>query len=104
MIRTQAEEPDNGSDLIISGTNLYRSFQSLFLLSFKADTVVLSRDSAAHAAIESQGWVGRILEKPETKQENLRMLLELNGQSCEVVTGVTVRTFAHPTVCPAHQL
>lgn len=39
--------------------------------------------------------MGKILEKPETKEENLRMLLELNGRSCEVVTGVSVRTFAY---------
>lgn len=48
--------------------------------------------------------MGKILEKPETKQENLRMLLELNGQSCEVVTGVTVRAFGYLTVRLARQL
>lgn len=39
----------------------------------------------------------RILEKPETTEENLRMLKELNGKTCEVVTGVTVCEclFAH---------
>ena len=31
-----------------------------------------------------------ILEKPTSKADNLRMLLDLNGHSCEVVTGVTV--------------
>lgn len=66
--------------------------------------MVLSRDPATHAVIESQGWMGKILEKPETKQENLRMLLELSGQSCEVVTGVTVRAFGYPTVRLARQL
>ncbi|KAG8967365.1 hypothetical protein FRC03_010110 [Tulasnella sp. 419] len=31
-----------------------------------------------------------ILEKPTSKKDNLRMLLDLNGRSCEVVTGVVV--------------
>lgn len=35
--------------------------------------------------------MSNILEKPDTREENLRMLQELNGKSCEVVTGVTVR-------------
>ena len=96
MTRPQTEEPDNSPDLVISGTNIQQSLRRLITPSFEADTVVLSRDPAAHAVIESQGWVGKILEKPETKQENLRMLLELNGQSCEVVTGVSIRKFAYP--------
>lgn len=92
----QNEEPDDSPDLVISGTNIHQSLRNLITPSFEADTVVLSRDPAAHAVIESQGWVGKILEKPETKEENLRMLLELNGQSCEVVTGVSIRKFAYP--------
>ena len=31
-----------------------------------------------------------ILEKPLDKEDNMRMLLDLNGGRCEVVTGVTV--------------
>ncbi|KAG6834167.1 hypothetical protein H0H93_011459 [Arthromyces matolae] len=31
-----------------------------------------------------------LLEKPRSKEDNLRMLLDLNGGVCEVVTGVTV--------------
>ncbi len=31
-----------------------------------------------------------LLEKPTSKDDNLRMLLDLNGGVCEVVTGVTV--------------
>ena len=31
-----------------------------------------------------------LLEKPADKADNLRMLLDLNGNVCEVVTGVTV--------------
>lgn len=31
-----------------------------------------------------------LLEKPESKADNLRMLLDLNGGVCEVVTGLVV--------------
>jgi septum formation protein len=31
-----------------------------------------------------------LLEKPGSKEENFRMLLDLNGGVCEVVTGVVV--------------
>ena len=58
-----------------------------------ADTIVLTHPSPglsqtpfADAAFESQ----EILEKPGSKADNLRMLLDLNGRVCEVVTGVTV--------------
>jgi hypothetical protein len=100
LIGGQTEEPDNGPDLIISGIKLHQTLRRFILPSLKADTVVLSRDPASHAAIESQGWVGTILEKPGTPKENLRMLLELNGRSCEVVTGVSVRTFAYLSRMP----
>ena len=33
-----------------------------------------------------------LLEKPSSKEDNLRMLLDLNGGVCEVVTGVVVGT------------
>lgn len=31
-----------------------------------------------------------LLEKPASKEDNVRMLLDLNGSVCEVVTGVSV--------------
>ena len=31
-----------------------------------------------------------LLEKPLDKEDNLRMLMDLNGSVCEVVTGVTL--------------
>ena len=31
-----------------------------------------------------------LLEKPSSKEDNLRMLLDLNGGVCEVVTGLVV--------------
>lgn len=59
----------------------------------KADTIVLTRvtpaTSAIHSSLEPE-VPAEILEKPGSKADNLRMLLELNGHSCEVVTGVTV--------------
>jgi septum formation protein len=33
-----------------------------------------------------------VLEKPASKEDNLRMLLDQNGAVCEVVTGVTIGT------------
>jgi len=33
-----------------------------------------------------------VLEKPGTKADNIRMLLDLNSKVCEVVTGVTIGT------------
>jgi septum formation protein len=35
-----------------------------------------------------------LLEKPSFKEENMRMLLDLNGGVCEVVTGVVVGPYA----------
>ena len=61
-----------------------------------ADTVVLSY---APVGLESQSQFAEeiggpapqdILEKPLDKEDNMRMLLDLNGGRCEVVTGVTV--------------
>lgn len=34
--------------------------------------------------------VQHLLEKPVDKEDNLRMLLDMNGTVCEVVTGVTI--------------
>ena len=31
-----------------------------------------------------------ILEKPSSKEDNMRMLLDMNGTVCEVVTGVSL--------------
>lgn len=58
-----------------------------------ADTVVLTHQMPglssmqyADAPPEPQD----VLEKPHSKEDNMRMLLDLNGGVCEVVTGVTV--------------
>jgi len=74
--RMVQQDPDDPPDLVIG-----------------ADTVVLTH-------IETGGFGGDssllpqsrpdILEKPTSKDDNLRMLLDLNGGVCEVVTGVTL--------------
>lgn len=33
-----------------------------------------------------------ILEKPSSKEDNMRMLLDMNGGVCEVVTGISLGT------------
>ena len=38
----------------------------------------------------SYGQVSEILEKPISKDEQLRWLMVMAGRSCEVVTGVTI--------------
>ena len=79
-------------------TNLYSISRLILLdtyseLERKADTVVLTRvtppTSNVHESLLPQ-IQPEILEKPESKAGNLRMLLDLNGGMCEVVTGVTL--------------
>jgi len=58
-----------------------------------ADTVVLSHIEPASFGGDSSLLPQTrpdILEKPTSKDDNLRMLLDLNGAACEVVTGVTL--------------
>ncbi len=43
-----------------------------------------------------------LLEKPADKADNLRMLLDLNGNVCEVVTGVTVGEYSLGDAYRAH--
>ncbi|KAJ3842878.1 inosine triphosphate pyrophosphatase-like protein [Lentinula raphanica] len=74
--RLLAEDPDNAPDLVIA-----------------ADTVVLthaqpSTSQTDYTLLPSIGQ--ELLEKPKDKKDNLRMLMDLNGQVCEVVTGVTI--------------
>jgi septum formation protein len=62
-----------------------------------ADTVVLSHAPEV-SSIVSQSVLNStlgpmpqdILEKPQDKADNLRMLMDLNGNVCEVVTGVVI--------------
>lgn len=69
--RMVTADPDNSPDLVIA-----------------ADTVVLTQAQAS--ALQSEDVRQDLLEKPSDKEDNLRMLLDLNGNVCEVVSGVTV--------------
>ncbi|KAI5122734.1 hypothetical protein M0805_009819 [Coniferiporia weirii] len=86
--RLVAENPDDAPDLVIG-----------------ADTVVLTHTTPVHAGIHESLLPQErpeILEKPISKADNLRMLLDLNGGVCEVVTGVTL---VYPIlVAPGYQI
>ncbi|KZT51991.1 Maf/Ham1 [Calocera cornea HHB12733] len=73
--RLVKEDPEDPPDLVIA-----------------ADTVVLSSVtmSAPGSALPNGEPMPEILEKPASQADNLRMLLDLNGHKCEVVTGVTI--------------
>ncbi|KAJ7069065.1 Maf/Ham1 [Mycena belliarum] len=69
-------DPDNAPDLVIA-----------------ADTVVLSHalPSTSQTSYSMLPEVKQELyEKPTSKEDNFRMLLDLNGGVCEVVTGLVV--------------
>jgi hypothetical protein len=57
-----------------------------------ADTVVFTHapPSASDATYGTSAGPQELLEKPTSKDDNMRMLLDLNGGMCEVVTGVTL--------------
>ena len=56
-----------------------------------ADTVVVTQPQASTLRGDQEADVKQELrEKPADKVDYLRMLLDLNGNVCEVVTGVTV--------------
>ena len=61
-----------------------------------ADTVVLTHAQPVTSDVSYSVLPGikqEVLEKPSSKEDNLRMLLDLNGGVCEVVTGVTIGEF-----------
>jgi septum formation protein len=58
-----------------------------------ADTIVLTHAQPVSSDVAySELPIVRqeLLEKPENKADNLRMLQDLNGSVCEVVTGVSL--------------
>ncbi|TFK61954.1 Maf/Ham1, partial [Pluteus cervinus] len=58
-----------------------------------ADTVVFTHAQPLTSEISYSmlpGAAQELLEKPKDKEDNLRMLLDMNGQVCEVVTGLSV--------------
>jgi Maf-like protein len=72
----QHADPENGPDLVIG-----------------ADTVVLTHAQPVSSEVaysELPNVRQELLEKPEDKPDNLRMLQDLNGSVCEVVTGVSL--------------
>jgi len=74
--RLVREQPDDAPDLVIG-----------------ADTVVLthalpSTSQSGYSVLPETSQ--ELLEKPSSKEDNLRMLLDLNGGVCEVVTGVSL--------------
>ncbi|KAF5349991.1 hypothetical protein D9756_009223 [Leucocoprinus leucothites] len=74
--RLVQEDPDNAPDLVIA-----------------ADTVVLTHalPLASQISYADLPQINQeLLEKPLDKSDNLRMLMDLNGGVCEVVTGVSI--------------
>ncbi|TCD61346.1 hypothetical protein EIP91_008573 [Steccherinum ochraceum] len=73
--RLVRDDPDDAPDLVIA-----------------ADTVVLTHPAPnVMGGFEEQDkGPQEILEKPETQEDNYRMLLDLNGGICEVVTGISL--------------
>ncbi len=58
-----------------------------------ADTVVLTHAQPVTSDVaysELPSVHQELLEKPVNKEDNLRMLQDLNGNVCEVVTGVSL--------------
>ncbi|KAG1736295.1 Maf Ham1 [Suillus lakei] len=71
--RVLTETPDDPPDLVIG-----------------ADTVVFTH-ALPSTTIEMEAGVRQeLLEKPSSKEDNMRMLMDLNGGICEVVTGVSL--------------
>lgn len=72
----QRADPENGPDLVIG-----------------ADTIVLTHAQPVSSDVaysELPAVQQELLEKPVNKADNLRMLQDLNGSVCEVVTGVSL--------------
>ncbi|EIN03926.1 Maf/Ham1 [Punctularia strigosozonata HHB-11173 SS5] len=85
--RLLEENPDDAPDLVIA-----------------ADTVVFTHapPSTSDATYGTDSGPQDLLEKPTSKEDNMRMLLDLNGGICEVVTGVTL---VYPTlVAPGYDI
>jgi hypothetical protein len=94
----QEENQDDPPDLVIAGNTARSKIITNPLIShmyiiFLADTVVLTHHAPPASDVAPSFFADEmpdIFEKPRDKADNLRMLLDLNGASCEVVTGVSV--------------
>ncbi|KAG1789305.1 Maf Ham1 [Suillus plorans] len=71
--RLLTDAPDDPPDLVIG-----------------ADTVVFTHALPSTSIEMETGVRQELLEKPSSKQDNMRMLMDLNGSVCEVVTGVSL--------------
>ncbi|KAG0705776.1 Maf Ham1 [Suillus ampliporus] len=71
--RVVAEAPDDPPDLVIG-----------------ADTVVFTHALPSTTIEMETGVRQELLEKPSSKADNMRMLMDLNEGVCEVVTGVVL--------------
>ncbi|KAG5351746.1 hypothetical protein C0989_005043 [Termitomyces sp. Mn162] len=97
--RLVEEDPDNPPDLVIAGQSIAlfiseRVYERVRL----ADTVVLTHAQPSTSDVSYSvlpRYNQELLEKPISKEDNLRMLLDINGGVCEVVTGVVVDNPRH---------
>ncbi|KAG2341170.1 Maf Ham1 [Suillus weaverae] len=71
--RLLTDAPDDPPDLVIG-----------------ADTVVFTHALPSTTIEMEMGVRQELLEKPSSKEDNMRMLMDLNGGVCEVVTGVSL--------------
>lgn len=71
--RLLTDAPDDPPDLVIG-----------------ADTVVFTHALPSTTIEMETGVQQELLEKPSSKEDNMRMLMDLNGGVCEVVTGVSL--------------
>ncbi|KAG2101632.1 Maf Ham1 [Suillus discolor] len=71
--RLLTDAPDDPPDLVIG-----------------ADTVVFTHALPSTSIEMETGVRQELLEKPSSKEDNIRMLMDLNGSVCEVVTGVSL--------------
>lgn len=90
------ESPDNAPDIVIAGAMFLFVLKRVAFelgLFLSADTVVFTHaqpitSDTAYSVLPDVNQ--ELLEKPSSKEDNLRMLLELNGGVCEVVTGLVI--------------
>lgn len=68
------------------GTSLHTRFVCFVI----ADTVVFTHALPSTTLEMEMGMRQELLEKPTSKADHLRMLQDLNGNVCEVVTGLSL--------------
>lgn len=87
--RTQTTLPISSS--VVSRISLSLSVRSrAHHTSHTADTVVFTHALPSTTLEMELGTRQELLEKPCSKADHLRMLQDLNGNVCEVVTGVSL--------------